>query len=235
MRLIDLTGTEVGLLTVIRRVGYENGKTTWLVRCRCGTERVLRQSALRGPRASRSCGCNTAAAISLAMRTHGKTTSGAWCSWRSMIRRCYEVGYSSYEDYGARGITVCARWRDDFAAFFADMGDRPRRTTIDRIRNSDGYWCGTCGECVAHGRKLNCRWASGSQQCRNRTNNRHLTHCGRTMTIAGWAEETGIGRATISHRLKSGWSIGEALTTPADLGNRYRHSRAKDSPAPSDM
>jgi hypothetical protein len=56
------------------------------------------------------------------------------------------------------GADVSARWRHDFMAFFADLGPRPTPGhSIDRLDNARGYEPG------------NCRWATRSQQQRNRT------------------------------------------------------------------
>ena len=47
-------------------------------------------------------------------------------------------------NYGARGITMCDRWKDDFETFLIDMGERPRGTTLHRLDNSKGYEPGNC-------------------------------------------------------------------------------------------
>jgi len=56
-KLIDLTGQRFGKLTVIARDGSDkNNKATWLCRCDCGKETVVRGSDLRQEKI-RSCGC----------------------------------------------------------------------------------------------------------------------------------------------------------------------------------
>jgi hypothetical protein len=86
----------------------------------------------------------------------GKSTHPLIHSYRDMVRRCMTPGHQRYASYGGRGITVCARWVNDFWAFVADMGERPPGLSLDRIDNDGPY------------APENCRWATASQQSQNR-------------------------------------------------------------------
>ena len=53
-----------------------------------------------------------------------------------------------------------------------------------------------------------------------------LEHNGLTMNVAQWSRELGIPASTISHRLRLGWSVHRALTTPV----RHLSRRPKSPP-----
>src|ERR1019366_1793333 len=105
-----------------------------------------------------------------------------------------------FKDYGGRGIKVCERWAS-FENFLADMGPRPKGTSIERVDNDKGYEPG------------NCRWATRGEQAANRRNNHPITHNGETLHVAEWARRTGLHVQTILWRLRNGFSPERALET----------------------
>lgn len=97
---------------------------------------------------------------------HGASRAGkrtpTYVSWNNMIQRATNPRHPAWKNYGGRGITVCARWRD-FANFLADMGERPEGLSLDRIDNDGDY------------QPSNCRWATRAQQRLNQRNVRAAT------------------------------------------------------------
>lgn len=120
-----------------------------------------------------------------------------------MCERTENPNHPHYQNYGGRGIRVCKRWRESFAAFLEDMGERPPGTTLDRYPNRDGDY-----------EPGNCRWATPKKQQNNIRTNRIITHEGRTMTLTQWALERGLTQHLLSQRLARGWTIERALETP---------------------
>lgn len=87
---------------------------------------------------------------------HGGSKDRLYSVWRQMIQRCTNPEHKFYAYYGGRGITVCQRWRDSFATFRDDMGERPPGMTVEREDNSKGY------------EPSNCKWATRAEQTANR-------------------------------------------------------------------
>ncbi len=153
-------------------------------------------------------------------RTHGKSKMSEYSVYRSMIARCA----SGSENYGGRGIRVCSRWASSFEAFLEDMGERPTADhSIDRINVNGDYACGKCPWCfVNEVRKCNCRWATRTEQQRNRRDTRFLTYGDKSLPLLEWAEITGIPPETIQRRLDRGWTVERSLTSPVTTKHRRK-------------
>lgn len=125
-----------------------------------------------------------------------------YLAWRSMIRRCHVPRDKAYKWYGERGIFVCDRWRDSFANFLEDMGNRPDGMTLDRIDNDGGYY------------PSNCRWTTRRRQARNRRNNVLVEVNGTSVCVSEAAELTGVTEKSIRMRLRKG-NAGASLFAPS--------------------
>lgn len=130
-----------------------------------------------------------------------------------MIQRCENPNHKHYEKYARRGIKVCERWHD-FAAFLADMGERPSvKHSIERKDNDGNY------------ELSNCVWATQADQMRNQERTHVIEYDGRLQCLTDWAIEKGLNPVTLSSRLRKGWSIDRALTEPTNT--RFRNIAEK--------
>ena len=120
-----------------------------------------------------------------------------------MRKRCNSVTSSGYAQYGGRGIAICAEW-DDYAVFrsWAHANGYQDNLSIERIDNDGSY------------EPANCRWANKKSQARNRRSTAWVEWRGERLSLAEWADRTGIKVATLAFRLKKGWDVERAMSSP---------------------
>lgn len=155
-------------------------------------------------------------------KKHGLTKSPEFYVWSSMKSRCSCPNSHRYENYGARGITVCDRWRNSFMNFLSDMGNRPSdRHTLERINNDGNY------------EPSNCKWATMQEQNLNKSSRVAITYKGTTMCIAEWARVLPLSKTAINNRLKRGWSAEQIIETPALPRSKRKSFIIKNNPLPN--
>lgn len=210
----DLTGERFGRLTVVSRGPDQvsaGGKirACWNCVCDCGKHCLTAGFCLKSGN-TKSCGCIKMEILqgrcgeNHPLYLHGKATSPEYHSWNGAVLRCQNESYESYRNYGGRGISVCDRWANSFAAFLEDMGNRPPGTSLDRIDVNGNYEPG------------NCRWASAKTQSRNQRKTIYIEIDGEKRSLPEWAEISGIPEPTIRSRYgKLGWPGKEAVFHPA--------------------
>jgi hypothetical protein len=124
--------------------------------------------------------------------------------WSNMIKRCTHPSDRRWADYGGRGIFVCIRWLKSYRLFVADIiariGERPPGMSLDRRDNNSGYYPDTV------------KWATVTEQSRNRRINRLITIGRETLCLSQWSERSGIDRNTIDRRIARGVKPRAAVT-----------------------
>lgn len=172
----------------------QKGGRGWrgLFLCHCGREfSALPRAVCSGKQIS--CGCLRGARHR--KMSGGHTSHYLYHTWENMKARCERKSHTSYEHYGARGITVFEEWKNSFAKFanYIDLqlGAKPSgRHTLDRIDNSGNYEPG------------NLRWADHETQVMNRRISKPELH-------------GGVAPANhVNTRLRLGWDLETAKNTP---------------------
>lgn len=210
----DMVGKKFGQLTVLR---YSHthifnelcSEAKWICLCDCGNETIVFGSHLRKG-ATRSCGCivligtdnpNFKHGISNKKHPHHYILS----AWYGIIQRTQSKTAKRFEGWGGRGISIAPQWRHDSTRFvkdvLAEIGERPTpKHSIDRINNEGHY------------EPSNIRWATPSEQNRNKRTTRLITAGGRTQCLTDWGKEIGRNPGVISARLDDlGWTPEEAV------------------------
>lgn len=122
--------------------------------------------------------------------------------WAGLKQRCTDPNATNYHNYGGRGIKLYKKWYD-FAVFAADVGAPPSPAhQLDRIDNNKGYVPG------------NVRWVTRAENVRNSRKCHHVEIDGVTKPIFAWLEHFGLNRRTFDARVRRGWTIKDALSTP---------------------
>ena len=134
-----------------------------------------------------------------------------------IIQRCTNPNVSSYKYHGAKGVSVCDKWRSDFAAFFVDVGPRPTpKHSIDRWPNRDGNY-----------EPGNVRWATPYQQRINRRDFLGLTRWGGKPPRSGGGR---IAPAGVITRLVRRFLLLDILSDDADRSAAARRSEVRGRP-----
>lgn len=211
MKTIDITNNRYGKLVAIERSKNISGKTAWKCKCDCGNITYVSTSNLTCNRI-RSCGCLKLEKLLERSTTHNQRHTVLYSVWRGLRQRCNNPKHASYHNYGGRGITVCEEWDKSFQSFYEwsyangysteNQKDEKLKLTIDRIDNNGNY------------EPSNCRWVDRKTQARNMRNTKLIEFNGEIKSISEWCEIYSIKKGSFNTRIKYGWAIEEALTTP---------------------
>lgn len=199
----DITGKRFSKLLALRFIPDDSEYSKFLFKCDCGVEKIIMaQSVLRG--ATVSCGCTQKEIAKKQKTIHGhnspKSRSPTYTSWASMMDRCEWGGHKvMFARYNGKGIRVCAEWHD-FRAFLRDMGERPVGTSIDRIKNDEGY------------SKNNCKWSTRYEQSMNTSRTIKVLIDGIEVKVKEFCEEKCISmKAVRSRAVRRGFDYVAAL------------------------
>lgn len=198
MSLIDLTGQKFERLTVIKYIG--NSK--WLCQCNCGKFTTPIGYNLRKGLA-KSCGCLARENIIKSSYKHGCKHTKLYDVWCGIKDRCYNKNAKAYIYYGARGITICDEWKNNFINFknWAEANGYKEGLSIERKDVNSDY----CPE--------NCCFISLKEQSRNKTNTLKYEYNGKLYTLTELSEMFNISYDVLFYRLAvAHWNLNDAIS-----------------------
>lgn len=210
----DWIGRRFGHLEIIG--AYNKRNRTFPCECDCGNIKNVRAVELSGGTA-KSCGVNCVAR-KMESKIYGCVNHRIANIWYGMHQRCYNPKSIAYKYYGARGISICDEWIDDYKAFqdWALSHGYSDELSIDRI-NNDGNYC-----------PENCRWATMKEQMTNqrprsefnrpefyKKHGMTITMDGETKFLSEWCEQYGLLVPTVTYRVKKkGMTWEQAIKSP---------------------
>jgi len=168
-KFTDLTGRRFSRLTVLELVGKDSHRNAlWRCVCDCGSEIIVSSNSLNTGN-TKSCGCLRIEQARQHFTKHGHSKNQAlqtttYNSWQAMKQRCLDPNAERFPKYGALGVTVCDRWQGEhgFETFLADLGERPKGTTLGRFGDVGNYEPG------------NVKWMTSTEQRQNWRPDRNL-------------------------------------------------------------
>jgi hypothetical protein len=217
-RFIDRTGLPYGRLKVLGYGGRNRiGQSNWVCQCECEEILMVFGGNLHSGHTT-SCGC----ALIDAITKHGEGGKNQSNGARSpeyqvlagILQRCFNPNHVSFRYYGERGVT--SKWTslDQFEDFLSCVGRRPSVDhSLDRFPNKNGNY-----------EPGNLRWATEQQQQSNKRNNVYVTYLGDTLCMREMARKHNVSYETFSYRIRQGWNIHNAITTPCKPYSRRNAS-----------
>lgn len=212
-RYKDLTGLTFGKWTVLKESDQRRPSSNhrcWEVTCECGESSIVCGADLKRGRTTQ---CIECAKISAGNKrsTHGATKGGnkhpIYKAWGAMKGRVISDDPSYFPYYKGKGITVCEEWRQSFEAFrdWSLANGWKKGYSLDRKDPNGNY------------EPSNCRWATATEQQRNRTNNKFIEAApGLTLSFQDAIDYFGnvVHPETARMRIKGGWTELDAVSKP---------------------
>lgn len=210
MRAIDIAGQKFGRLRALKSLRSSSRGRVWSFRCDCGKlVELVCTYVTRGN--TSSCGClrtetNIKHGFQMGVGKDRKLKTPQTQIYRvyhSIQQRCHNPKNTNFKNYGGRGVSVCALWRDSFHDFVRHVGLPPTpKHSLGRIDNAGNYEPG------------NVRWETRRTQQQNTRRNLFVTVRGETKCVTEWARVSGIGFSCLRARCRRGVT-GDAFLAPS--------------------
>lgn len=193
-RLNDIIGNKINSWTIIKPI------TNIILECKCECGNI-KQVYIYDLLKNKSKMCVKCSNKFRGKTTHKMSKTRLYKIWKDMKARCNRKTTTGYENYGARGISVCNEWANDFIIFYnwSICNNYSDNLEIDRINVNGNY------------EPNNCRWSNQDIQHNNKRSNRLIFYKEKMYTLSQLAREYGFKPLVVLKRLNRGWTIEEAI------------------------
>lgn len=169
-------------------------------KCTCGKLFITGLYKIIGKHARISCGCKHRENLTQFKRKYTITNLKLYAVYHHMINRCYKPTNNMYPWYGAKGVYVCAEWRDNYQNFlsWALANGYKNRLCLDKDIKGDGklYSPDTC-----------C-WVTHSENNNHKSTCRLFMYKGKLTSIANIARDKDMSYSVLLRNInKHGESI----------------------------
>jgi hypothetical protein len=198
-----LIGKRFNRLIIKSFDGVEDGLAYVIAICDCGVEKRYLLASLKSGNTN-SCGCFK---VSKSFK-HGLSKHPLHKVWWCMLSRCYDKRDKRYDNYGGRGVSVSARWRNDFKAFYDWAIDKwkPGLELDKDIRSGDIVGDFYCPEL--------CCFITSKENSRHRSSNVRIEYLGETKCLSEWCEKFNLPYQAIRKRINMGWDMNKIFSEP---------------------
>lgn len=194
-------GQKIGNATYLGDVPCKKDRKA-LFKCSCGNTFTAWIHSVKS-NITKSCGCYRKEYMRNKQTKHGLSKHPLYNVHGNMIERCYNKDSISYGTYGAKGVRVCDEWRSDFVSFYNWCMNNGWVDGLQLDKDFNGTGLLYSPE--------TCCFVTPKVNSNRRCTSRFITFNNETKTLAQWSGFYNISQGTLFARLKSGWTISDAL------------------------
>lgn len=217
----EYLGKKFNRLTIAYDLGILHKNTygrSVLAVCDCGDIKEYFLSVIKNGEV-KSCGCLRSELSAQRKITHGLYGHPIYKLWYLVKYRCYDKHDSGYKNYGAKGVTMCEEWKNNFISFYnwCILNGWQKGLQLDKDKLSP-YKTGKM-----YSPEL-CCFLTSKQNMMHRSNSVEATYRGQTKNLSEWVSILGLDYKLIKDRYKKGWETTRNFETPCIV--KYRNKSA---------
>lgn len=207
---LNLTKPVDSKLKVVKFIKTDSGKRCLAV-CVCGKSVITKPYRVANGH-TKSCGCLVVDIIKVRSTKYFPVVKEIYSSYKSMMNRCYNTNNSHYKYYGAKGVTVCEEWRNDYQKFldWSLVNGWGKGLQIDKDILGNGFLYSP----------TTCKWVTSKENSQNKTTNKIYEYRGIKMTISEISKIVKIPANVLSMRMysRNGKTLEDAISMGKPTG-----------------